>query len=283
MIKKLENESQLFIVVVDHRDKDLFQTLANNQNEHELVWGLRPKDKLGWKKVNRGDVVCLVLENSDVFVVSGHVKDTRLDFKQATKWGNDFRTLQMTHMIYFSDIQKIQIPRSTLAKCINSDVDVPGIYKVEKSANFVKRWQTNIKKTRFVYPMDLGEPPAKIRYNNVRYIRDTQKSRILKKLYGDHCQVCHYRLRTGKGQYYSEVHHIRPLNEGGDDSFSNMIVLCPTHHAEFDYGVICLNENLTCVFDINSNKTKKVTIKPEHKILLKNIRYNLKRVGLQWD
>lgn len=281
MTENKKNETQLFIAIVDNRDGDLFQTLVNSQNKYKLVWGFRAKDRQNWKKINRGDIICMALESSDMFGVFVRVKNTIMDFKCAKKWGSDFRTLQMTHMAYFSDIQKIQIPRSALTKYISENTNVPGIYQVQKDVNsIVERWQLSVKETKSILPIDIGGPPGKIKYKIVRYIRDTQKSRKLKELYDDYCQVCHYRLYIGHGQYYSEVHHIRPLSEGGDDDFSNMIVLCPTHHAEFDYGAICINENQTCVLDINSDKTKKITIKPKHKIALKNIKYNLNRVKM---
>ena len=46
-------------------------------------------------------------------------------------------------------------------------------------------------------------------------------------------------IEISQVKFYAEVHHIRPL--GGDhkglDDESNMIVVCPTHHAYFDFGV----------------------------------------------
>ena len=35
---------------------------------------------------------------------------------------------------------------------------------------------------------------------------------------------------------YCEVHHIRPLAEGGDDVLENVACLCPAHHREVHYG-----------------------------------------------
>lgn len=41
------------------------------------------------------------------------------------------------------------------------------------------------------------------------------------------CQVCDYPI--------TEVHHIRPRQFGGTDDEENLIHLCPTHHAVFDF------------------------------------------------
>jgi predicted restriction endonuclease len=43
-------------------------------------------------------------------------------------------------------------------------------------------------------------------------------------------------------RYYAEAAHIRPLGtpHNGPDAPSNMIVLCPNHHLQFDRGVISI-------------------------------------------
>ncbi len=72
-----------------------------------------------------------------------------------------------------------------------------------------------------------------------RIIRDTPKTLKLKKLYKDKCQVCGLQIKKNDGTFYSEVHHIKPLGgtHNGSDDESNMIVLCPNHHAMFDLGI----------------------------------------------
>jgi predicted HNH restriction endonuclease len=37
-------------------------------------------------------------------------------------------------------------------------------------------------------------------------------------------------FRTKNGDTYCEVHHIKPLSEGGDDTPENVVCLCPFHH-----------------------------------------------------
>jgi len=70
-------------------------------------------------------------------------------------------------------------------------------------------------------------------------VRDTVKTHKLKEMYECRCQVCNERIEISLTKSYAEVHHIRPLggNHNGLDQESNMIVVCPTHHAYFDYGV----------------------------------------------
>lgn len=42
------------------------------------------------------------------------------------------------------------------------------------------------------------------------------------------CQNCRVRVE----QYKMQVHHIKPVSEGGDDDLSNLILLCKTCHSE---------------------------------------------------
>ena len=78
--------------------------------------------------------------------------------------------------------------------------------------------------------------PKRIESTIDRIIRDTAAARHLKERYEYHCQVCGLQIEVSLGRYYAEVHHLRPLGgeHQGGDSHSNMLVLCPNHHAMFD-------------------------------------------------
>lgn len=72
--------------------------------------------------------------------------------------------------------------------------------------------------------------------------RDSEMVRDLKRHYKDKCQVCENRIEIKRGKYYSEGHHIRPLggDHRGEDVEENVIILCPTHHAEFDFFLMAI-------------------------------------------
>jgi hypothetical protein len=88
-------------------------------------------------------------------------------------------------------------------------------------------------------PIDLPEPPSRYETQILRIIRDTKLARELKSQYGFACQVCGLRIEPTHDSFYVEVHHVRPLGGGHDglDTHSNMLVLCPNHHAMFDFGI----------------------------------------------
>ena len=98
--------------------------------------------------------------------------------------------------------------------------------------------------------------------------RNSKLSKLLKEHYSFRCQVCGKSISI-ENENYAEVHHIRPRNRySGDDVWENMIVLCPNHHVEFDYGVLFLNPSnfhLVHKFDSEING-KKITVKPPHVI-----------------
>jgi hypothetical protein len=93
---------------------------------------------------------------------------------------------------------------------------------------------------------DLSEPmlPERIRSETYRILRDTALARSLKNLHGHRCQICGTRIPLGNGEFYSETHHIKPLGEPhcGPDVAENIIVLCPNHHVQCDYGAIRLSK-----------------------------------------
>lgn len=71
------------------------------------------------------------------------------------------------------------------------------------------------------------------------YKRDTKAIAELKINRNEKCQLCRY-------SNYVEAAHIKPKSEGGSEKPSNILILCPNHHKEFDYGkreIIEHNEN----------------------------------------
>ncbi len=86
---------------------------------------------------------------------------------------------------------------------------------------------------------DIAEPPKRFKSHISRVIRDTATARALKSLYEFRCQICGTRFEISHDTFYAEVHHVRPLGGGhnGLDTTTNMLVLCPNHHAMFDFRI----------------------------------------------
>jgi 5-methylcytosine-specific restriction protein A len=88
---------------------------------------------------------------------------------------------------------------------------------------------------------DLPQPDAdRVETTTARIVRNTELGRELKEQYQYHCQLCGEAKHRSPLEHYAEVHHIKPLGRphGGPDEKSNMLVLCPNHHADFDHGLV---------------------------------------------
>jgi len=75
-----------------------------------------------------------------------------------------------------------------------------------------------------------------------RIIRDTSLTKDLKRLHNHRCQICGKTVKLQSG-LYSEAHHIKPLSKehNGSDTADNILIVCPNHHVQCDYGAIKLD------------------------------------------
>ena len=68
--------------------------------------------------------------------------------------------------------------------------------------------------------------------------------------YGHKCALCGWQvsdrlLFTKRGTQYAygnEIHHIVPIDDGGESDWDNLILLCPNHHKMANLGVITPEE-----------------------------------------
>ncbi len=111
---------------------------------------------------------------------------------------------------------------------------------------------------------DIVEVPSeRVATTTYRIVRDTALSKRLKLLHGNQCQICGQSIPLPNDQTYSEAHHIRPLGEphNGPDVEENILILCPNHHAMYDYGSIRLD-------------LRKLNNHPDHRIDQEFINYH---------
>jgi hypothetical protein len=92
----------------------------------------------------------------------------------------------------------------------------------------------------WIYQEESDEAVARRQSQVQAQVRDRRKAAALKAHYGNACAICGVRLQVGEGRFYSEAAHIRPLGRpyDGPDKASNMLVLCPNHHLQFDRGIV---------------------------------------------
>ncbi len=108
-----------------------------------------------------------------------------------------------------------------------------------------------------VTAIDLYEPPERIKTTVSRIIRDTKLAVDLKMIYQNKCQICGTQIQL-VDKLYSEAHHIRPLGgeHRGPDILGNLLVVCPNHHAQLDYGAIGIDVDNLMATDEHKAKMK---------------------------
>jgi hypothetical protein len=74
--------------------------------------------------------------------------------------------------------------------------------------------------------------------------KDTKIVRALKQAANYKCQFpgCGKQIKKKNGGYYIEVAHIISVVKGGQSILGNLIVMCPNHHKEFDFGDLKIHQ-----------------------------------------
>lgn len=69
-----------------------------------------------------------------------------------------------------------------------------------------------------------------------RIMRDYKLVKAIKEKFQNKCQFCGFTFVTGKGTFYSEAAHIKPIStrEAGVDTAENILILCANHHRMLD-------------------------------------------------
>lgn len=76
----------------------------------------------------------------------------------------------------------------------------------------------------------------KVEVHGKVYKRDNKTIAQLKIVRGHKCQICGQSIKKKDGSLYIEAAHITPKKHKGTELPSNIILLCPNHHKEFDLG-----------------------------------------------
>lgn len=306
-LKHAGSDANEFVVIVDENDEERFRKfdvredrvgMENIEALHgvERVWALwnkRTPDDI-WSRIRSGDRVffacCGIF--SHLGIVSGKMVDRSVAIRL---WGDTPQVRQLDKIVLFSSVQEISMK-------FNETCNLAGIRPNRFTTIYVA-------KNRIPTPVSLpfqtaNIPPGFVEFNDgsdiviirsddvagapsriteavTRFLRDTKKVKQLKNMYNGKCQICRYVLRRPEGSLYSEVHHLHPLKDDGDDDSKNMLNLCARHHVEFDYLVIGILEDHKTVVDRDGNKMGTVTFEKGHELDNKNILFHLKGMGVK--
>lgn len=79
--------------------------------------------------------------------------------------------------------------------------------------------------------------------NVKKYKRNNKTIALIKLLRNFECQICNTFILKKDGSKYIEAAHINPKHKKGKEIEENIILLCPNHHKEFDYGDLNIIEH----------------------------------------
>lgn len=95
--------------------------------------------------------------------------------------------------------------------------------------------------------------PEQVQIRNKVYKRNNKTIAQLKIVRGYKCQICGSNIIKSDGTFYIEAAHITPKSKKGNELPSNILILCPNHHKEFDLGkkkILKRDEN-TIIIELN--------------------------------
>lgn len=107
-----------------------------------------------------------------------------------------------------------------------------------KVANFETNVISYLSKVNLPKPDGIKEP-EKTHSQLTSFSRDPKvKAWVIKEASGK-CECCGgcAPFTTAEGEPFLEVHHLRRLADGGSDTVTNTVALCPNCHRELHYGI----------------------------------------------
>lgn len=283
-----------YVMIIGRRDRERFRRFRTGQDAAAVksipetaraggVWALlSTTDGELWGRISRGSRIFFA-EHGSSFTRCGTVMGKLEDSSVPTRiWGDSPRMRGHGKVILFSSVREVEIPFHGMIRDAGLDAldDHTGLYMAERS---IKHAAHGRLKTASVFLDDKSGAPYRKSGTASRFDRDRKKVERLKSIYRGKCQICGYALEIPPDMVYSEVHHVHPLGDGGDDSLGNMIVVCPTHHKEMDYKAIGIGIDGTSVVDRKGRKIGSITVKPPHRLARKNIAYHLREMRKDGD
>ena len=289
--------SNQFFILINKRDSEKFRQFkigkfneATKQilekNNQEYIWSFH-KSQINntlWKQIKKNDLVYFSIPKNS-FQIVAKISKKLIDKKLGKlMWPDGLDSEQITNFLLFENLENMNIP---FTEMINHSKEslialIPGIYKINNSFKLESKLNKISKKQSipkpFVMSTTKNGPAQKNTSEVTRFLRDTSKVKKLKKLYDDKCQICSHTFEYKKNQFYSEVHHYNPLKDNADDDIDNMIVVCPNHHAEFDYDLIAIDIDGKSIIDRNGKKIAEIHFHKQHKLSEKNITSQLKGI-----
>lgn len=136
------------------------------------------------------------------------------------------------------------------------EIDIlKNIYKIylKEEINYDQIEQEEIEQNIHNIPDLTDNKSETIILNGKVYKRNNVLISIIKRERGFKCQICNEKIKKNDGSFYIEAAHIIPKKDKGNENKENILILCPNHHKEFDYGKRKIIEHTKkeIVFELN--------------------------------
>lgn len=267
------------------------------------IWGLTPGLQTIWERIERDDYLLFYLGNEHYRYatrVLGKERNQELalglwpDYASKAAGGGD-TTDPWEFILYLDDPIEIDLDSSHLHGWAGHAINHPkgfmplnpdGLAAIQRRYGsidqFIQEYRLGVSSNDNLSepeqrPVDIG-PPKRTTAETSRILRNTIPTTALKELYEYSCQVCGEKRWRTLDQPYAEGHHLKPLGRphDGPDISGNILVLCPNHHADFDYGMIDVDPT---TFEINHAYDDeidgmKLAIHEEHNLFPEFVEYH---------
>jgi predicted restriction endonuclease len=134
---------------------------------------------------------------------------------------------QALEVISKFDLGEDEIPHNELLKNEKEQNEI--IYVFKRKDTTIQEIISDLKNIK-------STDPEVINIYSQSYKRDNKTIAQLKILRNFKCQICSTTIQKKDGTFYIEAAHIKPKHLKGCETPDNILLLCPNHHKEFDYG-----------------------------------------------
>ena len=280
----MENQ---FILILKKSDEGKLRWFQNGKRkqEKEILRKHNSNHVLGlhkgaisektWSKIKKNDKIYLTAEEENFRICGNLSKKIKNSKYGEIIYPNAIDKKQINYFLFF---EKLDICNFSYHELIN-DSTTPkrfhqGVFERKQKSTPKKLKKTKVNKELIEKTLGAAEK----RHRSYQVItRNKSNVNQLKKLYDNQCQIeqCNFKLdyeKNGKNEQFSHVHHYNRIAESLIDSLDNMIVLCPNHHAEFDFKVKFIDHDGKTIIDRKGKETgETIKFHMKHKLNSKYI------------
>jgi len=276
------------------------------------LWGATQGSKPQWEYLSHGDLLLFYVGDGRYQYAARVVgKEENVELAEAL-WSNDNSshggydpTDPWKYLIYLNQPVEVQIQGAEIHGFAGHEIDYPPRFlkineqahqtireRFDSVAEYIRARRVDVTERPENDPDDGTDssstsddplphdtsPPERREQSGTRIVRDSEMVRELKRRYDYRCQVCGERRQRGASTPYAEGHHLHPLGDDppGPDTKSNVLVLCPNHHADFDYGSIRVDPDTLSVRHLYDNSVDGRTLRvdPDHDPSRRHLQYH---------